>query len=186
MCDEPSKLVLGLFTGLVFGFVLQKGRVGKFPVIIGQILQKRWTVVKIMLTAIVVGSVRVYTMVSLGMAQLHVKPAMFGGLILGGLLFGIGMALLGYCPGTSVAACGEGKRDAMFGTVGVITGAFACVWLYPVHQPALNSFPDWGKITLPELTTTSLWLWILGLFVLAAARAYVFEETRRRSPGSYT
>lgn len=181
MFDEPSKLLLGLLTGTVFGFLLQKGRVAKFPVIIGQLLLKDWTVVKIMLTAVAVGSIGVYTLVSLGAAELHVKPAMFGGVLLGGLLFGIGMSVLGYCPGTSVAACGEGSKDAMVGVVGMITGALAYVWLYPRHQPILKSFPDWGKITLPELTSTSPWLWILGLLVLAATSAYIFEKRRGRS-----
>ena len=122
MFEEPSKLVLGLLTGIFFGFFLQKGRVAKFPVIIGQLLLRDWTVAKIMLTSIVVGSIGVYTLVSLGAAGLHIKPAMFGGVVLGGLLFGIGMAVLGYCPGTGVAACGEGRKDAMVGVVGILTG----------------------------------------------------------------
>lgn len=182
MFDETSKLVLGLLTGVLFGFLLQKGRVAKFSVIIGQLLLKDWTVVKIMLTAVAVGSIGVYALVSLGTASFHVKPAMFGGVLFGGLLFGAGMAIFGYCPGTSVAACGEGRKDAMVGVAGMVTGALAYVWFYPAHQPALKSFPDWGKITLPELTTTSPWLWILGLLVLAAAAAYLLDGMRRRSP----
>ncbi len=189
MFDEPSNLFLGLLTGIFFGFLLQKGRVAKFPVIIGQLLLKDWTVVKIMLTAVAVGSIGVFTLVSMGAAELHIKPAMFGGLLLGGLLFGIGMSVLGYCPGTSVAACGEGRKDAMVGVVGMITGALAYVWFYPRYQPILKSFPDWGKITLPELTATSPWLWVLGLLILAATNAYIFlrrstvavrHDTRRR------
>ncbi len=180
MFDEPSKLILGLLTGILFGFFLQKGRVAKFPVIIGQLLLRDWTVAKIMLTAIVVGSIGVYTLVSLGAAGLHVKPAMFGGVVLGGLLFGIGMAVLGYCPGTSVAACGEGRRDAMAGVVGMLTGALAYVWLYPVHQPALKTLPDWGKITIPELTMTSPLPWIVGLALAAAVSFYLLEFRHRR------
>jgi len=180
MFDETSKLFLGLLTGILFGFLLQKGRVAKFSVIIGQLLLKDWTVVKIMLTAVAVGSIGVYALVSLGTASLHVKPAVFGGVLFGGLLFGAGMAIFGYCPGTSVAACGEGRKDAMVGVAGMLTGALAYVWLYSVHQPALKSFPDWGKITLPELTTTSPWLWVVGLVVAAATSAFLFESMRRR------
>jgi len=181
MFDEPSKLLLGLLTGIFFGFLLQKGRVAKFPVIIGQLLLRDWTVVKIMLTAVAVGSIGVFTLVSMGAAELHIKPAMFGGLLLGGLLFGIGMSVLGYCPGTGVAACGEGSKDATVGVIGMIAGALAYVWFYPRHQPILKSFPDWGKITLPELTATSPWLWVLGLLMLAATSVYMFGAVHRRS-----
>ncbi len=56
MFDSPEKLLLGLLTGIAFGVLLQKGRVAKFAVIVGQFLLKDWTVVKIMGTAVVVGS----------------------------------------------------------------------------------------------------------------------------------
>ena len=60
MFDPAWKLLLGLFTGILFGFLLQKGRAAKFHVIVGQMLLKDWTVLKIMLTAIAVGAIGVY------------------------------------------------------------------------------------------------------------------------------
>ena len=181
MFEEPAKLLLGLLTGVLFGVLLQKGQVAKFSVIVGQLLLRDWTVFKIMLTAVAVGSIGVYTLVSLDLANLHVKPALLGGVLFGGLLFGAGMAIFGYCPGTGVAACGEGKKDAAVGAIGMLSGAFAYVWLFPLHQPALKQFPDWGKVTLPEVTTTSPWLWIGGLVIAAAAGAYLFRSTRERA-----
>ena len=90
MFDSPDKLLLGLATGVAFGFLLQKGRVAKFPVILGQFLLKDWTVVKVMGTAVVVGSAGVFALVAAGHASLHVKPLLLGGVLLGGLLFGVG------------------------------------------------------------------------------------------------
>ncbi len=119
MFDSVDKLALGLFTGIVFGFLLQKGRVAKYEVIVGQFLFKDWTVVKTMGTAVVVGAVGVYGLVAMDMASLHIRPALLGGVLIGAVLFGIGMAVLGYCPGTSVAGCGEGRRDAMVGVLGM-------------------------------------------------------------------
>lgn len=180
MFEAPARLLLGLATGMVFGFLLQKGRVAKFPVIVGQFLLRDWTVVKIMLTVVAVGSVGVYALWSLGMAQLHVKPALFAGVILGGVLFGIGIAVFGYCPGTSVAACGEGRRDAMVGVLGMLAGAFAFVRLYPATQEFVKRMPDWGRITLPDLTGTSPWLWIAGLIIVALAAARALDLRRGR------
>ena len=149
MFDEPTKLVLGLLTGIVFGFLLQKGRAAKFHVIIGQFLLKDWTVVKIMGTAVIVGSIGVYALVAMDLASLHVKPLLLGGVLLGAVCFGIGMAVFGYCPGTSVAACGEGRRDAMVGVLGMLVGAAVYVALFPALQPIIKGLGDAGEITFP-------------------------------------
>ena len=143
----------------------------KFRVIVGQFLLKDWTVVKVMLTAVAVGAIGVWAMVGMGMASLHIKPAAFGGVIAGALLFGCGMAIFGYCPGTGVAACGEGRRDAMVGVVGMLCGALAYVAAFPALQGLIKGFGDWGKVTLPQLTGVSPWIFVAALAVMAAAPA---------------
>lgn len=174
MFDSPDRLLLGLATGVVFGVLLQKGRVAKFPVIVGQFLLKDWTVVKIMGTAVVVGAVGVYALVAAGHASLHVKPLLLGGVLAGGVLFGVGLAVLGYCPGTTVAACGEGRRDAVAGVMGMSAGALAFVAAWPALQPVVKGMGSAGKVTLPDLTGTSPWLWVGGL-VAAAVVALVLS-----------
>ena len=163
MFDSPERLLLGLFTGILFGILLQKGRVAKFSVIVGQFILRDWTVAKVMGTAIAVGSVGVYALVTSGHATLHIKPFLLGGVLLGGVCFGIGMAVYGYCPGTGVAACGEGKPDAMVGVLGMLTGALIFVATYPLLQPIISGLGNMGKMTLPEMTGTSPWLWIAGI-----------------------
>lgn len=165
MVDAPEKLALGFLTGVIFGFLLQKGRVAKYEVIVGQFLFTDWTVVKTMGTAVVVGSVGVYALVSTDLASLHIRPLLFGGVIVGAVCFGIGMATLGYCPGTSVAGCGEGRRDAMVGVLGMFTGASLFILFFPKLQPVINGLGDGGKVTLPELTSTSPWLWVSALVI---------------------
>ena len=178
MFDSPERLLLGLLTGIVFGILLQKGRVAKFSVIVGQFILKDWTVVKVMGTAVVVGSVGVHALVSSGQAHLHVKPVLLGGVLVGGVCFGVGMAIFGYCPGTSVAACGEGKPDAMVGVLGMLAGALVFVVDFSALQPLIKGLGDMGKVTLPDATGTSPWLWVAGLvagglavFLLFARRA---------------
>jgi len=163
MFDSPERLLLGLFTGILFGILLQKGRVAKFSVIVGQFILRDWTVAKVMGTAIAVGSVGVYALVISGHATLHIKPFLLGGVLLGGVCFGIGMAVYGYCPGTGVAACGEGKPDAMVGVLGMLTGALIFVATYPLLQPIITGLGNMDKMTLPEMTGTSPWLWIAGI-----------------------
>lgn len=175
MFDPITKLLLGLLTGFLFGVLLQKGQATKYQVIMGQFLLKNWTVVKIMATAVIVGSVGVYALVSLGAASLSIKPAAFGGILLGGLLFGVGLAIFGLCPGTSVAACGEGHRDAVFGVVGMLFGAGAYVAFYPALKKVAQGLGDWGKVTLADVTGTSPWVWILGLVIIGVIAAVLVK-----------
>ena len=81
MFESLDKLVLGFLTGVIFGFLLQKGRVAKFEVIVGQFLLRDWTVVKTMGTAVVVGAIGVYALVAADAASLHIKPALLGGVL---------------------------------------------------------------------------------------------------------
>lgn len=175
MFDPITKLLLGLLTGFLFGVLLQKGQVTKYQVIMGQFLLKNWTVVKIMATAVIVGSVGVYVLVGLGAASLSIKSAAFGGVLLGGLLFGVGLAIFGLCPGTSVAACGEGHRDAMIGVVGMLVGAGVYVAFYPALKKFAQSLGDWGKVTFADVTGTSPWVWIGGLVILGVITALLLK-----------
>lgn len=167
MFDSPQKLLLGFLSGILFGFLLQKGRVAKFRVIVGQFLLKDWTVAKVMLTAVAVGAIGVWAMVQMDLTTLHIKAAAFGGIIVGGLLFGAGMSVFGYCPGTGVAACGEGRRDAMVGVVGMLFGAIVYVVAFPSLQSLISGFGDWGKVTLSDVTGVSPWFFVVALALIA-------------------
>ena len=177
MFDSPDKLLLGFITGIAFGFLLQKGRVAKFRVIVGQFLLKDWTVFKVMLTAVAVGAVGVWIMVGIGWASLTIKPAAFCGVIVGALLFGTGMAIFGYCPGTSVAACGEGRRDARVGVIGMLAGALVYVAAFPALQNLVNGLGNLGEVTLPAVTGLSPWIFV-GALVIAASLVAALVQRR--------
>ncbi len=178
MFEPFHRLLLGLLSGLVFGFLLQKGRVAKFEVIVGQFLLKDWTVLRVMGTAVVVGSAGVQVLVSLGLANLHVKPFLPGGVLLGAVLFGTGMAVLGYCPGTGVAACGEGRRDAVVGLVGMLAGAGTYVALYRWVVPIVDVWGNRGAVRLPDLAGVPPWGWIAGLAAIALILSTTFDSLR--------
>lgn len=135
-----------LLSGVIFGIILQRARVNTFDTIGGFAMLRDFTVPKVILTAIAVSAVLLYAEVLMGVAGFHLKPLMLGGVVVGGILFGIGMAVLGYCPGTLIVSTGEGALDALIGTVvGIATGAlFAGV--YPAIRSVLG--PDFGKIQL--------------------------------------
>jgi uncharacterized protein len=177
MFDPPSKLLLGLFTGVLFGFLLQKGHVAKHTLIVKQLLLRDWTMAKIMAVAITVGGLGVWALAGLGLTELSVKPMQLGGVLLGAVCFGVGLAVLGYCPGTAVAAAGEGRKDAVAGIAGMVAGAAAFVIAFPLVDRVRAALVDYGKLTWPRLTATSPWPWLFG-FGLVIATLYVIDRLR--------
>lgn len=183
MFDAPWKLLLGLVTGIAFGVLLQKGQVAKHRVIVGQLLLRDFTVLKVMLTAIAVGSVGVFALVALGITAFEVKPAALGALLVGALGFGAGLAVLGYCPGTTVAAAGQGNRDAIPGLFGMLFGAFGYVFAFPAVEGLRGAVANLGKVQWPDLTHSPPLLWI-GVVSLCALALYAFgrRQRHRQSP----
>jgi uncharacterized protein len=171
-------LLLGLFTGIIFGFLLQKGRVAKFDVIINAFLLKDFTVIRIMASAVAVGAIGFYTFNRLGLIDPQIKPAELGGIVTGGILFGVGIILYGYCPGTGVAATGEGHRDALVGLFGMLLGALCYVVTFPLSQNLRQSFPDLGKVTLASLTHLPPFILVLGLALIIFI-AFRIDRNRR-------
>lgn len=158
------ELLYGLLTGIGFGVLLQRAEVIRFDRQIGALLLKDMTIVKFMLTTILVGMVGVYLLVDLGLAKLSLKPLILGGNVLGGLIFGLGWALLGYCPGTAGAALGEGRVDALAGMAGMLLGAAVFAEAYPALKQSVLTWGDYGKLTLPALLGVWHWL-VIGAFV---------------------
>ena len=116
-------LIYGITAGVLFGFLLQKARVLRYDKQLGALRLMDMTIVKFMLSSVLVAMVGVYLLKDLGLVTLSIKPTILGGTVVGGLLFGIGWGLFGYCPGTAVGALGEGRWDALWGILGMLTGA---------------------------------------------------------------
>jgi hypothetical protein len=156
--NRGVQLVLGLLIGVVFGFLLQKGGVTDYDVIIGQLLLTDFTVVKVMLSAAATGMFGVYLLRSLGAAQLHPKPGSIGSSAIGGLIFGVGFGVLGYCPGTVAGAVGHGALDALLGGVpGMLIGAGILAAVYPRLQRSVLRWGDFGTLTIPEIFRVNPW-----------------------------
>jgi len=146
-----GKLLTAIIFGLAFGFLLQKGGVAKYNVLIGQLLLQDFTVVKIMVSAIIVGMVGIFTLNRLAKVNLHLKPTRIGAQVIGGLLFGSGFALLAYCPGTGAAALGQASWDVLFGMAGLIAGSYLFAEMSEWLSKTVQKWGDKGKLAIPDL-----------------------------------
>ncbi len=171
------ELMFGLLTGIGFGVLLQRAEVIRFDRQIGALLLKDMTIVKFMLSTILVGMVGVYLLADLGLAKLSIKPLILGGTVLGGLIFGLGWALLGYCPGTAGAALGEGRVDALAGMAGMLLGAAVYAEAYPALKAGVLTWGDYGKVTLPELLGLGHWP-VIAVFVVGGVLLLRFLERK--------
>lgn len=175
--DSPLMIVYGLLTGLVFGLLLHKAGVTRYQTILGQFLFKDFTVLKVMLTAIVTGAIGIWGMRAMGLdVPLHIKGATLVANVVGGLIFGVGMAVLGFCPGTGAAALGDGSRHAWPGLLGMFAGGTAFAYAYPFMKDNLLKAGDLvvtlgdktsDKITFADVSGLSPWWFIAGLAVVA-------------------
>ena len=171
-----KQLALGLLFGLAFGFLLQKGGVAKYHVLIGVLLLEDFTVIKVMLSAIVVGMIGVFGMSALGLVKLHVKPTRYAANVLGGLMFGLGFALLSYCPGTGAAALGQGNFDALAGVLGLMVGSYLYAESSGLLGRTVLKWGDRGQLMLPELVRVSPAVFILVFAPLLVAVLVVVER----------
>src|SRR5450756_178788 len=174
------KLLAGAIFGLAFGFLLQKGGVGKFNVLIGQLLLQDFTVAKVMLTAIVVGMIGVFTLHHFAKVNLHIEPTRIGANIIGGLLFGAGFALMGYCPGTAAAALGQGNWDAIFGMAGLVVGSWIFAELSGWTKRTIEKWGDLGKVLLPDLLHLPRGMFVVGFAVTLTAIIVLLERFTTR------
>lgn len=169
---------LGLITGVLFGFFLQKGRVLRFDKQVGAMLLKDMTILKFMLSAIMVGMVGILLLADAEVITLNHKAMNIGAVVVGGILFGAGWAVMGFCPGTSVGALGEGRWHAVFAIIGMAAGAALYAELYPFFKVTVLAWKDFGKLGLPDAMGVSPWL-IVPLFWGAMIALFFWFEKKR-------
>jgi len=175
--QTKSQLIWGMVFGIVFGFLLQKGGVTKYEVILGQLLLVDFTVLKIMLSAVVTGMIGIYLMKTLGWVAIYPKSGSLGKNVIGGLIFGVGFAVLGYCPGTIAGAIGNGYLDALVGgLIGIWIGSGLFAAYYPRLNRSILNKGDFGAMTLPKLFKVNDWIVVIPVSALIVILLALIEN----------
>jgi uncharacterized protein len=160
-------IITTLILGFLFGATLQYAKLNKYNTISGMATLNNLAVAKAIAVAIGVGAIFINIEIGLGLAGYHTKPLIFGGVALGGIIFGIGMAILGYCPGTLAISLGQGSFDALFGIIGGLLGGL----IYTLMQPSIQGIlgPNLGVIALHTIVGGNSILFYILLILLGAA-----------------
>lgn len=151
-----TEVLLGILSGTIFGFVIQRvGATDPEEMALGHLMEDP-RIPRFMLLAVVFAAIGLFCMQAVGVGHTLILPLTFGGIIVGGVLFGIGWGMAGYCPGTCWAAVGEGRMDAVFALVGGMAGTAAFAQLHSVLIPLIHSPTNVGQVTLGDLFGSSL------------------------------
>lgn len=179
-----TDIISALVFGFAFGWLLQRAQLTRYEKIANAFRFTDQAVLKFMLAAIASGMIFVRLFMDFGwMDASLVNPTYITGNLLGGLLFGIGMAGAGLCPGTTVAGAGRGNLDYLIpGFLGFMTGGVLFGLTYPYFFPAISAQLKFGNITLPEVFDVNPWLFVLFMFLAIVLLLYVIEKLDLRRP----
>jgi uncharacterized membrane protein YedE/YeeE len=175
-------LLLAIVLGFFFGLFLERGGLGNPHKLVGVFYLKDFAVPKVMFSAILVATVGLYLLSDLkilDISKIWIVPTYFWPQLAGGLLFGVGFVVSGYCPGTAVAGFASGRIDALATMVGIGAGSLAFAILYP----SLEKFYHSGAmedVTLQRLLQVNHWIVIAFLTAFAAGMFLLMEWYERR------
>ncbi|MBK7591004.1 MAG: YeeE/YedE family protein [Betaproteobacteria bacterium] len=168
-----AELGIALVCGLGFGFALERAGFGSARKLTAVFYFYDMAVVKVMFTAIVTAMVGLFALSAVGvldLAELYVEPTNYVAQLGGGLLFGAGFIVGGYCPGTAMAALATGRKDGMVFALGMLGGVLAYAELTPGIDVWYKAHAT-PELTLPALTGIGMGWWALAFvaFLLFAA-----------------
>ena len=147
-----TDIFLGLFSGIAFGFVIQRigatnaGKMARAHLMIEP------DIPRFMIAAVVLSALGLLGLQAVGVGRTMVLPTSLVATGLAAVLFGVGWGLAGYCPGTTWAAAGEGRMDAVFALLGGLAGTAVFAQLHEQLIPLLYDPTNLGPLTLAEWT----------------------------------
>jgi len=177
---EHGSVALVFLIGVIFGGIIQYTRVDKFEKIAGFSMLKDTIIPKMLFLTVGLTSIGLYFMIDAGQAHYHVKPIILQGLIIGGILFGVSMAILGKCPGTGPVSIAEGRIDVLVGAIGGLLGGLVFTLYYddffkPLMGESLGKIlPDFFKGS--EDMTAVIFGVIVIVIAIAIPKLELFDE----------
>lgn len=142
--NSPQAYFAAFCIGLLFGFLLDRAGFGSSRRLAGIFYFRDMAVLKVMFTAMITAMLGLSGLLSLGWIrpdQLYFMPTIYGAQVVGGLLFGVGFVMSGWCPGTAAVGLASGKWDALLFLLGATLGSILFNELYSAIKPLYN----WGQ-----------------------------------------
>lgn len=162
--STAQNLAIAVVLGFGFGFCLERAGFGSARKLTAVFYLYDMAVVKVMFSAIVTAMTGLYVLAATGLldvGELYVEPTNLAAQAIGGVLFGAGFIVGGYCPGTAVAAMATGKKDGLSFALGMLAGVLAYAELTPGIDTWIRDTAQ-GTLTLPSITGIGAGWWTLA------------------------
>ncbi|MEN8174000.1 MAG: YeeE/YedE family protein [Chloroflexota bacterium] len=168
-----TAIITGLIVGIIFGFIMQRGRFCMNSAIRDTVLLQDYTLLKSVGIAILVEMVGFAIMDATGLISINPKPLFWGANLVGSFVFGIGMVIAGGCASGITYRVGEGMMGALAAVIGLATtGTLTAMgFLKPIMvslRPAEATNP-----TLSSLLNMQYWVLALIIAILAGGIWYL-------------
>jgi uncharacterized membrane protein YedE/YeeE len=171
--------LLYIACGFLFGFVLEQAGFGNSRNLAAQFYLYDMRVLKVMFTAIVTAMLLIFLGQAVGLldySQLFINPTHLWPGIVGGLIFGVGFVIGGYCPGTSIVSAATLKIDGMFFLLGLVLGSVVFAETVGWFQGFFDSAGFYGELTLPQLLGTGPGLVVVAIAAMALGMFFAAEK----------
>lgn len=184
-----TTVLITLGIGFGFGFALEQAGFGDSRKLAAQFYLHEMRVLKVMFTGIITAMLLTFWGVALGWINfelIYVNPTHLGSGILGGLIFGVGFIIGGYCPGTALVAAITLKMDGLVFVLGALFGAFVFAEIVPGFRRFYDAggdrltLPDW--LNLPAGVVVFL-VMLMAMFMFWGAEKLEKAFARPGSPG---
>ena len=176
-------LVVALIVGFAFGWCLERSGMGSARKLMGQFYLTDLTVFKVMFTAIITAMLGIFWLGWIGVldiTRVYVPETYILPQLLGGIIFGVGFATAGLCPGTSCVSAVTGRGDGAAAVLGMLTGVLVAGLFFGILEPFYDSTPH-GTFTLPAMTRAPYGVVVFVIVAIALAGFQLAEWIEHRS-----
>jgi uncharacterized protein len=176
-------LLIALFIGIAFGWCLERSGMGSARKLIGQFYLTDLTVFKVMFTAIVTAMLGLFWLGWIGaldIARVYVPESYILPQLVGGIIFGVGFATAGLCPGTSCVSAVTGRGDGVAAMLGMLGGVLLAGVFFGKLEAFYQSTPR-GSFTLPALIQVPYGVVVFVIVAVALVGFHIAEVLERRA-----
>lgn len=174
-------LFYAIFIGVAFGYILERAGFGKSTHIAPIFYFKNLRVAETMVSAILTAGAWLAFAVYNGWIdynQVFIPATYVWPYLVGGIIFGLGMVMAGWCPGTAIVGFASGKIDAAVFMLGMIAGMY-------VYFDQFDKFSDFangsylGRFTIDKLVGGNVYTSFLVTVLLGIGLA-VFMNVMKK------